>query len=235
MPPPRGGPTEEGRAVVGADALVLEAPPAAWSCRGIHPDAEPRATTKISGTTADFSEIAHVLSDFPALAVKAEKAVQLDPYNPYTRNITALMYLDIGEQLGNPAYISRSERLFTEGLTYLPDEPNLTVGLSDLYIRVGRPEEAVRLLTDYLRLDPYMADAHFNMGLAYLNLREPAQAAKHLEDCVRIVPSDAEAFFYLGKAYEQSGKQERATAAFESAARLDPRFRDEDSSAPDAS
>jgi len=177
----------------------------------------------------------HVLSDLPALAVKAEKAVQLDPYNPYTRNITALMYLDVGEQLRNPAYISRSERLFTEGLTYLPDEPNLTVGLSDLYIRVGRPEEAVRLLTDYLRLDPYMADAHFNMGLAYLNLREPAQAAKHLEDCVRIVPSDAEAFFYLGKAYEQSGEQERATAAFESAARLDPRFRDGDSSALDAS
>lgn len=165
------------------------------------------------------------MSRFPELVAAEERSSKLDPFNPYVWNVLGTMYLDAGERIGNHQYVARARAAFVEGLLRLPDDPNLTVSLSDLELRDGRPSEAVRILTAYLARDPLLEDAHFNLGLAYLQLGQPEPAAAQFEECVRIVPSDAEAYYYLAQSYQKSGDAEAAARALEIAKRLDPEGR----------
>ncbi len=165
------------------------------------------------------------MSRFPELVAVEQRASKLDPFNSYVWNVLGTMFLDAGEQIGNHQYVEEARAAFVEGLLRLPDDPNLTVSLSDLELRDGRPSEAVKILTAYLARDPLLEDAHFNLGLAYLQLGQPKQAVAQFEECVRIVPSDAEAYYYLARAYQKSGDAEAAARAVETAKRLDPEGR----------
>jgi predicted Zn-dependent protease len=112
-----------------------------------------------------------------------------------------------------------------EGLTYLPDDPILMVSLSNVLVRMGRPSEAVALLTPYLAVDKYQTDAHFNLALAYLDLNQPKEAAAHLETAVRYNPTDADSRRYLAKAYRALGRMTEATRQQQKAISLDPKYR----------
>lgn len=164
----------------------------------------------------------HDMREFDSLAARQEKAAELDPYNPYIWNVLGSLYIDAGQARGNRGYFALARESFSSGLEYNPLDANLTVSLSDLEIRDGRPDAAIRLLNEYLERDPYLEDAHFNLGLAYAGLGRFGEAARHFEECVRLVPSDAEAFYYLSQVYSQLGEQERSREALHSAQRLDP-------------
>ena len=165
------------------------------------------------------------IRDYRRPAADEEKASALDPYNPYVWNVLGSIYLDVGVATRDAGLIEEARNAFTRGLGYLRQDPSLTVSLTDLEIKAGRPQEAIRILTAYLENDDLLEDAHFNMGLAYLQLGLFEEAAERFETCVRLVPTDAEAYYYLSEAYWSAGQEAKAEAALQTARVLDPEAR----------
>jgi len=150
------------------------------------------------------------------------RATTLDPYTPFYWNARALI-LSHAWSAGGPAdLLDEAERILVSGLERIPADPTLTVTLSDVQIKAGRPREAIELLEDYLRGDPFLEDARFNLALAYLDTGDPARAVEELEQAVLIVPTDAQAFWYLAKSYEAAGDAAAAGTARARALELDP-------------
>ena len=151
-------------------------------------------------------------------------AARRDPYTPYYWNTVALLLQSAADQFQQPAQLERAREALDEGLKYLPNDPILMVSLSNVLVRLGRPSEAVALLTPYLAVDKYQTDAQFNLALAYLDLNRPREAAAHLEIAVRYNPTDADSHWYLAKAYRALGRTAEAAREQQKAISLDPKY-----------
>ena len=62
----------------------------------------------------------------------------------------------------------------------------------------GRDSEAITQLTDALRLNPYNADAHSNLGCALQRLGDREQAMVHFRTAIRLQPDHALAHYNMG-------------------------------------
>ena len=78
-----------------------------------------------------------------------------------------------------------------------------------------RHEEAVRASQTAIRLDPDMADAHFNLGNALDQMGKPAEAAGSFTAALRLQPGDRDARFNLALALQKIDEHQRAIDEFE--------------------
>lgn len=161
-------------------------------------------------------------SRFREFEQEEARAATLDPYTPFYWNTRALILSHAWSAGGPPGLLGEAEAVLASGLERIPADPTLTVSLSDVQMKAGRPRAAVELLEAYIRTDPFLEDARFNLALAYLAVGEPARAVDELRQAVLLVPTDAEAFWYLAQALEAVGDRSAADAARSRALELDP-------------
>jgi len=88
----------------------------------------------------------------------------------------------------------------------------------------GKPEEAARVLTEAMQMNPNDEDVHYNLGLALTKLGQFSKAIEQYEQALRIFPNYAEAHNNLGNVLMRSGRTEEAIAHFESAVKLMPAY-----------
>jgi tetratricopeptide (TPR) repeat protein len=69
--------------------------------------------------------------------------------------------------------------------------------LSNVYLKMGLPQEAVHLLERAVNLNPNFADLHNSLGWVYLECGRHPEARKHLETATRLNPAYQEAFLNL--------------------------------------
>ena len=85
---------------------------------------------------------------------------------------------------------------------------------------------ASRRISACWTLDPYMADAHVNLGRLYHLVGELGRAEAHYRDAVRLAPDDPVPHFNLGVLLEEAGRREEAVARLPPGGRARPRFAD---------
>jgi DNA-binding transcriptional MerR regulator len=88
------------------------------------------------------------------------------------------------------------------------------------------PLEALAAYQRAVELDPWMADAHVNLGRLYHLTGERGRAEAHYRDAVKLAPDDPVPHFNLGVLLEEQGRREEAAYAYQQAVNRDPDFAD---------
>ncbi|HEY9871266.1 MAG TPA: tetratricopeptide repeat protein, partial [Candidatus Obscuribacterales bacterium] len=91
-------------------------------------------------------------------------------------------------------------------------------------MRSGRYEEAMSAFRNVIAIDPRVALAHHQLGLAAAITNNPDIAAQELEATVKLEPANAAAHNNLGLSYQTLSELEKAQKEFEKAVALDPRM-----------
>ncbi|MEW6730759.1 MAG: tetratricopeptide repeat protein [Acidobacteriota bacterium] len=73
--------------------------------------------------------------------------------------------------------------------------------LATIYLKLGRPELAVKLLTEGLNYAPNLFLSRYNLGLALLRTGEPARALIQLEQAERLNPDDPDTHALIREAH----------------------------------
>jgi len=116
-----------------------------------------------------------------AIAAYAHAAEQ-DPANIDAR-------INWGSLLHEQGRHDEAERVYSEALAALGDDPVLLFNLGVLMEDMNRRMEAVHAYQKALRLDPGLADAHYNVALLFEGLGRPKDAIRHMSQYRKLSPS----------------------------------------------
>jgi len=125
-----------------------------------------------------------------------------------------------------------SRRLYERTLELDPDYAPALAGLAGTYLKESiwcwkfdrsERERAVELLHRALALDPSLAGAHSNLGLAELERNRPAEAIPHFERAIELAPSYEAARLGLSAAQSRNGQPLAGLRSLQEALRLTPR------------
>ena len=110
----------------------------------------------------------------PAAALEAyARAVEAEPSNVDAR-------INWGSLLHEHGHHVEAERVYREALAALGDDPVLLFNLGVLMEDMNRKMEAVAAYQKALRLDPGLADGHYNLALLFRQLGRPRDAIRHM-------------------------------------------------------
>jgi len=101
------------------------------------------------------------------------RAVEQEPSNVDAR-------VNWGSLLHEHGSLEEAERVYNEALAALGDDPVLLFNLGVLMEDMNRRMEAVHAYQKALRLDPGLADAHYNVALLFEGLGRPKDAIRHM-------------------------------------------------------
>jgi len=101
------------------------------------------------------------------------RAVEQDPANIDAR-------VNWGSLLHEHGRHEEAERVYGDALAALGDDPVLLFNLGVLMEDMNRRMEAVHAYQRALRLDPGLADAHYNVALLFEGLGRPKDAIRHM-------------------------------------------------------
>jgi tetratricopeptide (TPR) repeat protein len=110
----------------------------------------------------------------PRGAIEAyARAVEQEPSNIDAR-------VNWGSLLHEQGRLEEAERVYADALGALGDDPVLLFNLGVLMEDMNRRMEAVHAYQKALRLDPGLADAHYNVALLFEGLGRPKDAIRHM-------------------------------------------------------
>ncbi len=104
-----------------------------------------------------------------------------------------------------------------------PRLPGLHNQLGKVYLRMNRPEDAMRAFKKALAIDGDSAVAYDGMAAALLRLHRPLQATEHALIAVGLLRHFPEAHFRLGVALTRMKDYQRAVDAFETCIKIAPK------------
>ena len=106
--------------------------------------------------------------------------------------------------------------------------PNMADGYAwqaETLSRVGRPEEALRMVAQALYRKPFIADWHLNfIGAAYDLAGKPEEAIAPLKQYLTRYPNILGAHVTLAAVYSELGKEAEAQTEAAEVLRLNPKF-----------
>jgi len=111
---------------------------------------------------------------------------------------------------------------FEQVLRYDPAAERAATSLALLYPRVGRVQDAMKVLEDAAAAGVRSPTVHIMLGRMYQQQRQLAQAERELRMAGDIDPENAASFVYLGEVLEDGNDLVEAAWAYEQAARLRP-------------
>ncbi len=104
----------------------------------------------------------------------------------------------------------------------LSDEPGVRAALAEVYLKMGRLEEALDQYAQAVAKDPKNEGLRVRYASALLLKNQPQRAAQVLEEGHRQKPLGAEGWYTLGQAYLALGQPKNAGVALENAVALAP-------------
>jgi adenylate cyclase len=106
-----------------------------------------------------------------------------------------------------------------------PTEAREYAWLAEILSRMGRPEEALRMVEQALRRPPFEADLHLNsVGTAYYLAGKSEEAAASLKQYLTHHPNVLGTHLTLAAVYSELGKETEARAEAAEVLRLNPNF-----------
>lgn len=141
-------------------------PPAPRATTSRERDETPRAAETSKRDQEDKPSVARARTAF-------ERAVRGDP-----QNVGA--YINLGCALHEATRLADALSVYQRGLREAGQDPLLLFNLGVLLEDLERPEEAADAYRTALKLDPALADAHYNLALLYEAMGRGQGALRHL-------------------------------------------------------
>ena len=147
------------------------------------------------------------------------------PFNFRARLAFAESALDLSILNGSKELEEQALRFYREARALIPASYPILNQLAFAYIRLGRPEAAVRSLEQSLSITEetmFSVEAFRLLGIAYQELGEPLKALEQFSELVNRTPTESEAFNSRGYIYGVLGQVQRAIEDFDQAIVNDP-------------
>jgi tetratricopeptide (TPR) repeat protein len=111
--------------------------------------------------------------DTKAAIAAYTQAIRADPERVDAR-------INLGRLLHESRRLNEAERVYVDGIETCGPDPVLLFNLAALLDDRGRRTSAVEVYEAALRVDPTLADAHYNVSLIYEALGKPREAIRHM-------------------------------------------------------
>lgn len=152
-----------------------------------------------------------------------DQALAVDPESARAHHLRGLAY----QAMGDNGRAALEYRKTLSDAQYARSIPTFYLNFGTALIQLGLYEEAVQLLSEYVKLAPNDFDAHYQLGAALeiqsertLDEATTRRAVHELQQALKLQPNHAMAHYYLGKAYRRLEMYEQADAEFEAYQRL---------------
>ncbi|MFK7821760.1 MAG: tetratricopeptide repeat protein [Planctomycetaceae bacterium] len=174
----------------------------------------------MSNGSAEALELAK--KDMRARRFKAAISILTAAINKDTKNS------GLHECLGSAYYLSgqleESLACFQQVAAIKPMKSSAWVNIGAVMNRLGKYQDATRVLRKAVQRDRRNAQAHYNLGIAQKGLKQLAMAATAYKDAIKINPELAEAHQNLGNVYLDMNNHRQAINSFKKALELRPDF-----------
>jgi len=116
--------------------------------------------------------------------------------------------------LGDQQETKRAEKFYLKALSLNGELLSALGYLAMLYIETGKPENAMELTNQMLKINPNSAEAHFSLGYIYRYTGMLSESIQEMEKAVAIDPKNPR-FRSMGLTYLYAGEHEKAFNAFD--------------------
>ncbi len=155
-----------------------------------------------------------------------KKGVVLEPYNS---EMSVRFVIEVNRMAGittDPIVERKLNELARDesirGLKYNPVETRFYENLGNTYIKLGEPEEAVKVLKTAIYFNPLNAISFYNLGIAYYMTGKYNNSLYTYLRALEIDPGMFRVYQNLGSTYAALGKDREAIESFEKALAKSP-------------
>ena len=147
--------------------------------------------------------------------VSYEKALELEPNNPYIITEIGRVYLAQEE-------VDKSKEQFEKALQLKSDYAPARFQIALGYVREDRINEAIAEMEDAKKILPFDVGVAFQLGVLYYNDDQLTKAKAEFERAIGQNENYSNARYFLGLIYDVKGEKSEAIAQFEKIAQLNP-------------
>jgi len=159
-----------------------------------------------------------------------QKAVELEPKNPYIFTEIGLVYLAKvgllsrtgGQEKEISENLEKARENFQKAIELKSDYPPANFQLAMIYQTEGKTKEAIKKLEETKSIAPFDPGLAFQLGLLYYNDNQIDKAKAEFERAVRIDENYSNARYFLGLIYDKEGERDLAIEQFEKIEKLNP-------------
>lgn len=210
-----------------------ESAPATASGSPETPVADPASPQAESEAAFQFA-LGKILAEersYRAAQAAFEKAIELDPDDPYLRiEYIALLErseLPVRELTARQGQIAKAMEHAQAALELAPENVDVLRGVGQVYLRLADfDSEAARtafeILTKVREKEPWDVQTMVALGQIHLSRGEFVEAADIFDQASRYVPNNRILYNFLADARERAGQEDEAAAALERILDLDP-------------
>lgn len=154
--------------------------------------------------------------DYAAARESFQAALALKPEDP------GLLY-NLGECYDRLGDTAKAERSYHQCLVQASNHAACRHALASMLMRIGRKDDAGRLVEDWLAREPRLAAAYAEDGWLWHQAGNLPHAQTRLQQALELDPHDARALVELALVYEAMQRPDRAAALYERVLERDPR------------
>jgi tetratricopeptide (TPR) repeat protein len=97
----------------------------------------------------------------------------------------------LGRLLHESGRHAQAERVYRNAIQVCGDEPLLLFNFGVLLDDRGRKSDAIQAYEAALRIDPALADCHYNLALLYEDVKKPKNAIRHMAQYRRLIGTNS--------------------------------------------
>lgn len=147
--------------------------------------------------------LAELANDTPTALAEYQAALNVDPASVFLRVRLATLQFLSGVM---PQAVSTLDSIPRDQVR----DAGLLTQMAKIYAGAGRPDHALELYEDAIRVNPGQGAPYFDKGVLLLNLKRAAQAEEVFTRGIAHASQSHLGYFYRGKALEAQGKNARA-------------------------
>jgi tetratricopeptide (TPR) repeat protein len=155
-----------------------------------------------------------------------EKAIELEPSNPYYFTQKGIMLLRKGILSQNTEeknkLFAEAQENFKRAIELKSDYAPAHFQLAMVYYNQGKLDEAISKMEETKNIVPFDLGLAFQLGVAYYQKENYQKAKEELERVILFEPNYANALYFLGLTYDKLGNKEKAIEKFKKVAELNP-------------
>jgi len=165
--------------------------------------------------TGLLASIESCLGDHRASLALFNRAIELNPHNPFLFNDRGCVLLELGREHDAFASFARAIELF-------PAYPESYGNMGLILLKLKKFEDAERVFRSAIAHDPGSAVFHSNLGMALRSLGRFDEALSCYKQSSLLCPMDAEPLYSQGVIFNLIGQVKEAVEAYKRAIFLNP-------------